>query len=87
MDIKNIVNGIILELSYFDADPMPTDELKDDFGLDSLKMVEMLLVLEETFDILINESDMDPEKLSTVQDLYDLATKYSLQEKIKCCGN
>ncbi len=77
MDITNIVNRIILEISFVEKNPVPTDELKDDLGLDSLKMVEMLLVLEEKMNILIHESDLDPVKLKSVQDLYNLAEKYA----------
>jgi acyl carrier protein len=53
----------------------PTDEitlsasLVDDLGADSLDCVELIMALEEKFDIEI--SDHDAEKMITVQDVVD----------------
>ena len=51
-------------------------KLRDDLALDSLQMVTLLVMLEDTFDILLNESDMNPFDLVNVQDVVNLVKKY-----------
>ena len=48
----------------------------DDLGADSLRLVKMTLVLEETFDIDIEDADV--EKIVTVQDAIDY-----VQERVR----
>ena len=50
--------------------------LVGDLALDSLRMVMLLVTLEDTFEIELDESDMDPFALETVQDVVELAEKY-----------
>ena len=52
------------------------DELAADLGLDSLGMITLLVALEDTFHIELDESDMDPLALQTVDDIVQLADKY-----------
>ena len=47
-----------------------------DLSLDSLRMVMLLVTLEDTFEIELDESDMNPFSLITVQDVVDLVMKY-----------
>ena len=47
----------------------PEASFVDDLGADSLRLVEMTLVFEETFDIDIEDEDV--EKILTVQDAID----------------
>ena len=51
-------------------------ELQSDLGLDSLQMVTLLMMLEENFQITLDESDMNPFDLTTVKDVVELANKY-----------
>lgn len=51
-------------------------ELQGDLGLDSLQMVSLLMMLEEKFQILLNESDMNPFDLIFVRDVMTLLEKY-----------
>lgn len=73
--MKTIVNEILKEKSFCDN---ITAELKlnEDLGLDSLNMVELIVELEECFDIEIDESDLDPAALQTVEQVYALVAKY-----------
>lgn len=52
------------------------DHLLEDLALDSLKMVLLLVELEEAFEISLDESDMNPFDLITVGDVVRLAEKY-----------
>ena len=45
-------------------------------GFDSLRMVLLLLELEEAFGIELDESDLNPFKLITVKDVINLSEKY-----------
>lgn len=51
-------------------------ELQRDLGLDSLQMVTLLMMLEETFLIVLDESDMNPFDLIYVWNVVDLVEKY-----------
>lgn len=51
-------------------------ELQEDLGLDSLQMVTLLMMLEENFQITLNESDMNPFDLINVWDVVNLVEKY-----------
>ena len=55
----------------------PKSELRDGLGLDSLQMVNLLIALEEIFDIELEETDIDPASLLTVEDVISLAKKYT----------
>lgn len=50
--------------------------LKEDLGLDSLGLVTLLIEIEDDFDIVINESDLDPTSLVTVGDIVELVGRY-----------
>ena len=54
-----------------------SDRLQDDIGLDSLGMVTLLVEIEDTFLIELDESDMNPYDLSYVSDVIKLVEKYS----------
>ena len=64
------VKQIIAEkLSVDLADVVPEATFTDDLGADSLDLVELIMSMEEEFDIDI--SDEDAEKLTSVQDAID----------------
>lgn len=74
--MKEKVNEILKEKSFCDE---ITSELKlrEDLGLDSLNMVELMVELEDKFNIEIEEGDLDPAALQTVSRIYDLVEKYT----------
>lgn len=73
--MKTLVNEILKEKSFCD-NITPKLKLNEDLGLDSLNIVELMVELEERFDIEIDESDLDPATLQTVEQVYALVTKY-----------
>lgn len=73
--MKNLVNEILKEKSFCD-DITPDLKLNEDLGLDSLNMVELMVELEERFNIEIDESDLDPALLRTVGQIYSLVQRY-----------
>jgi acyl carrier protein len=67
MSVEDKVKKIIAEkLSVDLAEVVPQASFVDDLGADSLDLVELIMSMEEEFDIDI--SDEDAEKLVTVQD-------------------
>ena len=56
--------------------------LIQDLGMDSLRMVMLLVTIEDTFDIELDESDMNPFSLITVQNVVDLVMEYVSPEEV-----
>ena len=64
------IKTIIAEQLQIDADQVTPDaSFMDDLGADSLDTVELIMALEEEFDMEIPDSDA--EKIRTVQDALD----------------
>ena len=74
--MKREVDRIPMELCFLEDAPMPAMTLKDELGLDSLRIVELMVALEDALSIQLEESDLDPAELETVGDIYRLADKY-----------
>jgi len=67
MKIEDKVKKIIAEKLDVDiSDVVPEASLIDDLGADSLAIVELIMTMEEEFDIEV--PDEDAEKLATVKD-------------------
>ncbi|MHB8652999.1 MAG: acyl carrier protein [Terriglobia bacterium] len=60
---------IIEQLGVDEAEVTPTAHFIDDLGADSLDIVELVMAMEEAFEIEI--PDEDAEKLQTVKDAID----------------
>lgn len=56
-----------------------SDEVKliADLALDSLRLVTLLLLIEEEFCIELNECDMNPFSLITVADVINMVSRYA----------
>ena len=66
-ELEDKVKAIICEqLDVAEADVVPEASFADDLGSDSLDLVELIMAMEEQFDISI--PDEDAEKIVTVQD-------------------
>jgi acyl carrier protein len=82
MNLEEKIREILFELSGMEI----TDNnasLQVDLALDSLAMVMLLIEIEEEFGIELEESDMNPFELNTVQDIIDLVSKYLGDENEK----
>ena len=70
MSVEEKVKKIIAEKLSVDLEEVvPEASFVDDLGADSLDLVELIMSMEEEFDIDI--SDEDAEKLVTVKDAID----------------
>jgi len=76
MSIEDKVKKIIAEKLSVDLEELvPEASFVDDLGADSLDLVELIMSMEEEFDIEI--SDEEAEKLATVKDVFDYIDAHS----------
>lgn len=75
-DKKQKITGIIVEKLGVTADKaLPETDIVKDLGADSLDQVEIVMALEDAFNIEI--PDADAESLKTVQDAFDYVEKHT----------
>ncbi len=73
-EIEEKVKKIICEqLDVAEEDVVPEASFVDDLGADSLDQVELIMAMEEEFDISI--PDEDAEKIATVKDAIEYIQK------------
>ncbi|GLI35989.1 acyl carrier protein [Desulforhabdus amnigena] len=73
-DMQSKVADIIANQLGVDKEIItPEANVVDDLGADSLDVVELVMALEEAFDLEI--PDEDAEKIRTVKDIYDYLEK------------
>ncbi|HHB75533.1 MAG TPA: acyl carrier protein [Desulfobulbus sp.] len=74
MAIDDKMTDIIVEQLSVDKEKVvPGASFVDDLGADSLDLVELIMAMEEEFDVEI--PDEDAEKIATVQDAIDYIAK------------
>jgi len=79
-EISEKVKQIISEqLGVDEAEVTPSASFTDDLGADSLDQVELVMALEEAFDLEI--SDEDAEKIRSVQDAIEYIDKHAKVSK------
>lgn len=76
MDVQERVFNIIRELSGVENISLESS-LQGEIYLDSLSMVTLLIMLEDGFNIVLDESDMNPFDLLTIKDVVTLVQKYT----------
>ena len=70
MTLEEKVIGIIMEqLDVTREECVPDASFIDDLGADSLDLVELIMEMEETFDVQIADNEL--EKIRTIQDVLD----------------
>ncbi|MFV0437697.1 MAG: acyl carrier protein [Desulfopila sp.] len=70
---QEMIDIIVEQLSVEKDKVVPNASFVDDLGADSLDLVELIMAMEEGFDVEI--PDEDAEKISTVQDAIDYVKK------------
>lgn len=68
------------EFELTDAQLIPTARLKDDLGLDSLDAVDMIVVLEQQFGVVLRQG-YDMRSMVTLNDLYNFIEHLAQEHK------
>ena len=77
--VEKVKQLIAEQLGVDEAEVTPSASFVDDLGADSLDQVELVMALEEAFDLEI--SDAEAEKIRTVQDAIDHIEKHAKVSK------
>ena len=72
--IKQTNEALKKEFEFKDELLVPTAQLRDDLGLDSLDAVDMVVVLEQKFGVTLRQG-YDLRTIVTLNDLYDFIEK------------
>ncbi len=81
MSYENEIIGVISSLSYISNDEIRFDDEFSTIGIDSLNMVELIIALENIFEITFDDSELDPSSLKKVSDVIKLTERYLSTEK------
>ena len=74
MAIEETLKDLIVERLFLDLDPeeIDTDTALADYGVDSFLLLELIVALEEMFEVTFDQSDITSETLKSVRTLADL---------------
>ena len=70
---ERVIKIICEQLNVAEEDVVPKASFVDDLGADSLDQVELIMAMEEEFDVSISEEDA--EKIASVKDAIDYIGK------------
>lgn len=73
---ENRIKKVISLLAVIDKKDIENEDALVELGIDSLKTVELIIMLEDKFDIRFNNSDLLFGKLIQVKDVINLVKKY-----------
>lgn len=79
--MKEKIDAMIQEAVFLETPPEKESRLKEDLGFDSLSIVQLIVEIEEMFAIEFEESDLDPQELETVEDVYALVARYAKESE------
>ena len=74
--MENKALYIISSISIIPLDEIDFDDDLVNLGIDSIKKVEMIIALENEFNIEFDESELDPSKLKKVSNVLKLVSDY-----------
>ncbi len=72
--LEQTLKELIVERLFLDISPedIETDKELSEYGVDSFLLLELIVALEETFDVKFEQSDIKAEVLKSVKSLADL---------------
>ena len=75
--LKEKLYSVLMRMCFLETPPPDDAMLKDDLGIDSLRMAEFIVALEEACGITVSENDLDPQRFRTVGDAYNVIRAYA----------
>jgi acyl carrier protein len=82
---KTVASAMIEEFELEPGQMVPEARIKDDLGLDSLDVVDMVIVLETAFDFKIQDKAA-LKKIITMSDVVDFIVATMAAEKVEAAG-
>ena len=77
--MEEIVKGFLEEVLNLDADALGEVDMDTDLtelGLDSLKAIELVVFIEDEYDIEISDDDLLIENMSTIGKIIEMIERY-----------
>ena len=78
---------IIADQSTVSSSGIKVEDTLASIGINSLKMVELIVTLEDELIIVFDDSELDASKLITVDDVVKMVKKYTGDKGLSLCGN
>ena len=78
MENKKIIE-IIAQIAGMNTEDIELDDELKILGINSLETVELLLEIEETFEITFDISDLDIDELGSVESIINLTNQYIIR--------
>ncbi|MDR0621978.1 MAG: acyl carrier protein [Deltaproteobacteria bacterium] len=72
--LSRVIKVVADELSIEESEVVPGASFQDDLGADSLDLVELIMAIQEEFDVTIN--DETSKDIKTVQDVVNFINTY-----------
>ena len=74
MEIETALKELIVERLFLDIDPneIETGEALDEYGVDSFLLLELIVAMEEMFEVQFEQADITAEALRSVATLTEL---------------
>ena len=74
MDIDGSLKELIVERLFLDIDPreIETEEALSEYGVDSFLLLELIVAMEEMFEVQFGQADITAETLRSVATLAEL---------------
>lgn len=78
MENKKIIE-IIAQIAGMNTEDIELDDELKILGINSLETVELLLEIEETFEITFDISDLDIDELGSIESIINLTNQYIIR--------
>ena len=78
MELRDQIHGVVIENFLFgDAEPLKDDEMSllDNGIMDSVGVMELVAFLEQDMGLTIDDSELVPENLDSIQNLVGFVTR------------
>lgn len=76
--IKEIL-GMVLKLDSSQLENIGNDDSLTEIGLNSLNAIEIIVNLEDMYNIMIDDEDLSIENLSSINQMCELIKKYGVE--------
>lgn len=73
------INEIIAEFAIVTEEEINADDILVEIGIDSLRIVELIVTLEEKLNIRFDDSKLNPSELKAIKDIFELIEEHGIE--------